>query len=203
MLVISMSSQPILLVGITLIRNNGTAEIKCIHVLVHHHLRRIDIFQSCESVFWGKWFHQCSNLSGFILETCLDSLQLGRLDKRLIALDVDNHIIPLAYFSKGFVTTVSTTLVVYRGHHYLTTESLYGCFDTFVIGSHIRLIEHTRYLFIHSLNHWLSTQHGQWFSRETGRRISCWNNSNKFHSMFLFCFNFANVQNISYICREF
>ena len=53
MFVVGMSLQPVFLIGIALKRYDGTAEIKCVPILVEHHFRGVDILQ------YGKRFIGC------------------------------------------------------------------------------------------------------------------------------------------------
>ena len=99
MLIISVIFQPILFFRISLIRNNGAAEIECIHILIQHYFRRIDILQSFKSILRSKRFHQCSNLSRNVVEASFYSFQLGGLNKRLVTLNVDY---PYAAITRGF-----------------------------------------------------------------------------------------------------
>ncbi|MPM96181.1 hypothetical protein SDC9_143339 [bioreactor metagenome] len=150
-------------------------------VFVEHHLGRIGILQRFKAVGFGKRFHQSGYLCGGIVEAFFDGFQLRRLNKRFVALNIDNHIKIASCTGGSLVTTVGTAVVMRRGHNHFPAKSLHGCFNTFVIGSHIHLVERARHLFIHTLNHGFSAQQCQRFRRETGGCISGRNNSQKFH----------------------
>ena len=74
--VISVIFQPLPFFRITLVRNDGTAEIKGVHVLVEYHFRRIDVLQCLEAVIRRERFYQGGNLRGRVVEASLYGFQL-------------------------------------------------------------------------------------------------------------------------------
>ena len=177
MLIISVIFQPILFFRISLIRNNGAAEIECIHILIQYYFRRIDILQSFKSILRSKRFHQCSNLGRNVVEASFYSFQLGGLNKRFVTLNVDYDIKVSPYFSICFIATIRTTFMINGSHHYFTSESFYSFFDPFIICGHISIVQNTCHLFIYSLYYSFTSQHGQRFCRKTRGCVTGGNDS--------------------------
>ena len=181
MFVIGMSLQPVFLIGIALKRYDGTAEIKCVPILVEHHFRGVDILQYGKRFIGCERLHQRSNLRGRVFETSLYSIQLGRLDERFVPLYIDYHIKVAPDLCARLIAAVGTTFMINGSHDYFSSECFYGSFNTFVIGSHISIIQDARYLFVYTLYHRLPPQHSQWFRRETGGCVAGRYYSQKFH----------------------
>ena len=107
-------------------------------------------------------------------------IDLGASYKILDNLTVYHIKVP-SNLDASLITTVRTAFMMNRSHHHLTAESFHRLLNSFVISSHIRIIQNTGYLFIHTLYHCFSAQDSQRFRRETGRGITGRYNSQKFH----------------------
>ncbi len=167
MFIIGMPFQPILFFGITLKRDNRTTEVKRVPVCIDYHFRRIYILKYRKRLIGSERFHQCSYLRSRIFKTSLYSIQLRRLDKRLVTLYINNDIKITPNLGTSFITTVRTTFMMNRSHYYLSSESLDSRFNPFVVGSYIGIVQDTRYLFIYTLYHSFSAQDSQRFRGET------------------------------------
>ena len=181
MFIVGMSFQPILLLGITLIRDDRTTEIQGIPICIDYHFGRVHILKYGKRLISSKRLHQCSNLCSRIFKTSFHGIQLRRLYKRLVPLYIDYHIKVPSNLDASLITTVRTAFMMNRSHHHLTAESFHRLLNSFVISSHIRIIQNADYLFIHTLYHCFSAQDSQRFRRETGRGITGRYNSQKFH----------------------
>jgi hypothetical protein len=69
--------------------------------------------------------------------------------------------------------------MVGSGHASFATEGLDGFRDTVIVGSHNDLVYALCQLgtFINPLDHRLSGQAYQWFARQSGRAVACWNHN--------------------------
>src|SRR5574344_2277103 len=111
----------------------------------------------------------------------LHRFYLLRLDKRLVALNIDNDIISAAYFGISLIATVGATFMVYRSHDSLSAKS-FNCIEyPFIVGSYTSIIEYAAHPIVYSFYNGLSTQHSQWLSRKARRSIACRYYSYKFH----------------------
>ena len=75
-------------------------------------------------------FAVCVGEAGF------DRLDLLGMDKRLVTLDIDNHIIPFAYFLISLVATIRTATMLIGGHDDLATEGFNRILYPDIVGSY-------------------------------------------------------------------
>ena len=181
MLIVRVGGKPLRRLNTTEIGNHAAAEIERTLTVIDHHLRAVGILERSQSLLRGEGLHERSNLSLGDFETGLDGLQLLGLNERLVALDVDNHIVVLADALVSLLHTVGAALVVDTRHDGLAAKRLHSIVDALVVGSHNSIIQLSFHLSIDSLNDCLSTQQGQRLGRETGGGIASRDNADKSH----------------------
>ena len=64
------------------------------------------------------------------------SVDLLGMNKRLVTLDIDNHVIPFAYFLISFVATVRTAAMLIGGHDDLAAEGFNRILYADIVGSY-------------------------------------------------------------------
>ena len=103
------------------------------------------------------------------------------MNKGLVALDIDHHVVVATHLAEGFVAAVGATLVVGRGHHHLATEGLDSGVYTLVIGSHHGIVQNACDLLVDTLNNGFTTEYRQRLARKARRCITRGNYCDKFH----------------------
>ena len=158
--------------------------------LVPVDLGRIHILQIFLGILVRERPYQGRDIGIFPVKASHQTLDLLRLDKRFIALDIDDDRIVVVLFapgwgSDGFVglqTAVRTAFMVGTCHDHFTTKSLYRIVDAFIVRSYHHGAQSFGRLFVHTVYHRAVTNLCQRLTRETRRGVSCRDNSYKFHS---------------------
>ena len=81
---------------------------------------------------------------------------------------IDYHIKVAPDLCARLIAAVGTTFMINGSHDNFSSECFYGSFNTFVIGSHISIIQDARYLFVYTLYHRLPPSIANGFA---GKRV--------------------------------
>ena len=104
------------------------------------------------------------------------------MDKGLVALDIDDHLVAGAYLLVSLVTAVRSASVLVGGHDGLSAKSLDRRCDPFVVGGDTNSVENALHLLINPLDHGFPFHVGQGLARESGRGVAGRYNANEFHN---------------------
>ena len=136
--------------------NHAATEIHGIACIVYHKFGRIGILNSPH--IFPKRFTERGNLRVRGIETPTNLVNLGRMYERFITLYVDNHVILALNLRRGLLYAICPTQMVGSRHDSLSAKILHRLIDTFVVRSHVNILEHRLHLIVDPLYDRFSAQ---------------------------------------------
>ena len=166
MLVIGVTCGPLLLGNASQIRYDAAAEIERVPVVIDHNLGTVRIGHLVKRSIGCEWLYKRGYIGLRAVEQILYRLQLRGLDKRLVSLDVHNHIGLYSAFAERLETTVRSALMVAAGHHRGETALFNDIEYTLVISCHEHVVKHLFCLLADADDYRFASQYRQRFGRK-------------------------------------
>ena len=134
--------RPLLMVVPPEIWYDRAAEHQCVVAGVHHHFRLVGVLKLCVCAILGEGECQSGNVGGVVGEAVHYLPDLPRVDKRLVALYVDDHICVARQVVISLKTAVCSAAMFGGGHDCFCAESCDGIKDSDVVSGHCEVIKH-------------------------------------------------------------
>lgn len=181
-LVESARSQPLRVMLAPDVGDDRTAEIERLHPLVEYDFGRVGVEErALEIAVWVERLDERGDLRRGVVEATLQGLDLLRVDKGLVALDIDDHLETGAHLLVSLVAAIRTAPVLVGGHDGLSAERADSRRDPLVVGGDTDRVENTFHLLINPLDHGFPFHVGQRLARKSGRGVAGRDNANECH----------------------
>ena len=181
-LVESARSQPLRVMLAPDVGDDRTAEIERLHPLVEYDFGRVGVEErALEIAVWVERLDERGDLRRGVVEATLQGLDLLRVDKRLVALDIDDHLETGAHLLVSLVAAIRTAPVLVGGHDGLSAERADSRRDPLVVGGDTDRVENAFHLLINPLDHGFPFHVGQRLARKSGRGVAGRDNANECH----------------------
>ena len=181
-LVESARSQPLRVMLAPDVGDDRTAEIERLHPLVEYDFGRVGVEERAfEIAVWVERLDERGDLRRGVVEATLQGLDLLRVDKRLVALDIDDHLETGAHLLVSLVAAIRTAPVLVGGHDGLSAERADSRRDPLVVGGDTDRVENAFHLLINPLDHGFPFHVGQRLARKSGRGVAGRDNANECH----------------------